>query len=114
MLSPTVQPDPLSPDRITRTVDKVDAAVVEKHAEDAEDFIHRFVRPNIVTLSTVNKMLEEVEHAMAAREKLEITVLVTLLTAVYSALTWLFTEVFQFDDDLAARWHSSLHGSGGQ
>ena len=81
-------------------------------AESPEDYINRFVRPNIVTLSTINKMLEEVEHAMVAREKLEITALVTVLTGLYSVLQWLLTEVFEVDTDLAARWHATVHGSG--
>ena len=114
VLSPTVQPGATSPDRSSKTMSLVDESVYNQQAETAEDFIHRYIRPNIVTLSTVNKMLEEVEHAMAAREKLEITALVTALTGLYAVLTWLFTEVFDIDDDLAARWHAGLYGSESQ
>ena len=80
-----------------------------QQAESAEDFINRFVRPNIVTLSTVNKMLEEVELAAASRNKFEITLLLWSMTAVGMLVSWLLTEVWDVDQDLVQHIHHWVH-----
>jgi hypothetical protein len=84
----------------------VDESVQERlQAESAEDFINRFVRPNIVTLSTINKMLEEVELAAATRDKLEITLLLWSMTAIFTLVSWLLTDVWDVDEDLVQHIH---------
>jgi hypothetical protein len=101
-----VQSDPSSPNRSSRAMTLVDESVHQRQqAESAEDFINRFVRPNIVTLSTVNKMLEEVELAAASRNKFEITLLLWSMTAVGMLVSWLLTEVWDVDQDLVQHIH---------
>ena len=105
-IDPPVQPDPSSPDRSSKAMSLVDESVHDRHqAESAEDFINRFVRPNIVTLSTINKMLEEVELAAASRNKFEISLLVWSMTAVATLVSWLLTEVWDVDQDLVQHIH---------
>eukprot|EP01046_Picozoa_sp_COSAG06_P021822 COSAG06_NODE_1658_length_8784_cov_4.452850_5_plen_135_part_00 len=91
----------------------VDESVQERlQAESAEDFINRFVRPNIVTLSTINKMLEEVELAAATRDKLEITLLLWSMTAIFTLVSWLLTDVWDVDEDLVQHIHHYWVGNG--
>ena len=58
--------------------------VMERQCDEDDfflrDFINQFIRPNMVTLGTINKMLEEVEQVIHTREKIHITLLFSFWT----------------------------------
>eukprot|EP01043_Picozoa_sp_COSAG02_P072611 COSAG02_NODE_13758_length_1353_cov_1.669059_2_plen_112_part_00 len=57
------------------------------------DYINRHIRPSILTLSIINKLLEEVAHETAKQEKLEVTLILSFLTGLYTLVHWFFTEL---------------------
>ena len=74
--------------------------------------MNRKLRPRIGVLAQINKMLEEVEHAMHSREKMEVTALFSFLSVLYTLFHWWLTEVVNVDDDLVTRWHNRGASSG--
>ena len=52
--------------------------------------INEKIRPNITTLSTINKMMEKVEHVLAVREKIEMSLMFSFFSVFYAMLCiWL-------------------------
>ena len=54
------------------------------------EVINKSIRPNITTLATINKMLEKVEHVLAVREKIEMSLMFSFFSVFYAMLCiWL-------------------------
>eukprot|EP01045_Picozoa_sp_COSAG04_P000262 COSAG04_NODE_5_length_50521_cov_24.772639_39_plen_168_part_00 len=71
------------------------------------DYINKNIRPSILTLSIINKLLGEVEHETAKKEKLEVTLILSFLTGLYTLVHWFFTELWDIDDQWEADWHNN-------
>jgi hypothetical protein len=46
-------------------------------------------------------------HETSKKEKLEVTLILSFLTGFYTLLHWLFTELWDIDDQWEANWHNS-------
>jgi hypothetical protein len=48
-----------------------------------------------------------VDHETAKKEKLEVTLILSFLTGVYTFVHWYVTELWDYDDALEAKWHAN-------